>query len=90
MGSIKIPSVSLSGIGKRENGILARDAIKQVVTKYTSVAEGKAKTAGMFNAAEGVVNGVIDVGEGALDIVVDDVGGEIEDLGKSIGGLFSE
>ena len=89
MGSVKIPSVSLSGIGQRENGILARDAIKQVITKYTSVAEGKAQTAGLFSAAEGVVEAVVDVGEGTLG-AVEDVGAEIEDIGKSIGGLFLE
>ncbi len=75
LGSITIPPVSLSGIGKRQNGVVAADAIKQVLTKYMSVAERKADTTGLINTNSSIV---------------DAVGGEIKDLGKSIGGLFGD
>ena len=46
LGSVNIPAVKLSGIGRKQNGVLARDAITQVITKYMSVAEKEAGSAG--------------------------------------------
>ncbi len=48
LGSIKIPAINLSGIGERENGVLAKEAIIQVVTKYIGVAQREANKAGMM------------------------------------------
>ena len=48
LGSIKIPAINLSGIGEKENGILAKEAIVQVVTKYIGVAQREANQAGLM------------------------------------------
>lgn len=48
LGSIKIPAINLSGIGTRENGVLAKEAIIQVVTQYIGVAQREANKAGML------------------------------------------
>lgn len=48
LGSIKIPAINLSGIGEKENGVLAKEAIIQVITKYIGVAQREANKAGMF------------------------------------------
>lgn len=76
LGSIKIPSINLSGIGRRENGILAKDAITQVITKYISVAEKKADRAGFLK------------GTGEVEKAVGQAKKDFKKLGKDIGGLF--
>lgn len=76
VGSVQIPSVSLSGIGVRENGVLAKEAIAQILSKYISTAESKASTAGFFNGVDQV------------EKLIEGVGKEVKDIGKNIGNLF--
>ncbi|MEM6781620.1 MAG: hypothetical protein AAF569_07130 [Pseudomonadota bacterium] len=65
LGTINIPSVRLSGIGRKENGVLARDAITQIITKYMSVAEKEANQAGYLKGVTKEVE--------KIEKVVDDV-----------------
>lgn len=58
MASVKIPSINLSGIGRKENGVLAREAIVQIITKYINVAQKEANQAGMLKGIEGEVGEV--------------------------------
>lgn len=78
LGKVKIPAVSLSGIGVRQNGVVAKDAITQIITKYISVAESKAGSAGLLGEAR------------AIEKRVNEVGNELKQLGKNLGGIFGK
>jgi hypothetical protein len=84
MGSIKIPAINLSGIGTRENGVLAREAIVQVVTKYIGVAQKEANKAGMLKGLP--TEELQKVQGGLMDKAKDDV----DQLKNDIGNLFKK
>jgi hypothetical protein len=50
VASIKIPAVNLSGIGSKDNGVLAQEAVGQILVKYLGVAEREAGQAGMLSS----------------------------------------
>lgn len=68
VASIKIPTVYVSGIGSRENGVLARDAVSQILVKYIAAAEREAGQAGMFSA-----NGAVEELKDAVDNAAKDI-----------------
>lgn len=72
IGSINIPPVKLSGIGKRQNGVLAREAITQIITQYLSVAEKEASRQGYLKGMDGQI--------GEIEKTVDDVKGSIKSI----------
>lgn len=75
--NIKVPAVHLQGIGRRENGILAREAIVQVLTQYLNIAQKQAGSAGLL---EGIA--------GQPKDLMDKAGEDVKELGKDIKGLF--
>lgn len=54
LGSIKIPPVTLRGIGTKENGVLAEEAIKQIITQYFDIAQNTAQSSGYLEGLAGV------------------------------------
>jgi hypothetical protein len=54
LSTVKIPPVTLTGIGTKENGVLAKDAIKQILTQYLDIASKKANTAGFLQGMTGI------------------------------------
>lgn len=62
VASISIPVVRVSGIGARNNGVLAREAVSQVLVQYIKAAEREAGQAGYFSAS-----GVVDEFKDAID-----------------------
>lgn len=54
LGSVKIPPVTLRGIGKKENGVLAEEAIKQIITQYLHIAQNTAQSSGYLKGLAGV------------------------------------
>jgi len=90
LGSIQIPAISLSGLGQRENGILAKDAITQVITKYLSAAQSKANNAGFMKGKEEIEKMLKGSMDGALDGALGGASDELKNVGKSIGGMFGK
>lgn len=82
LGSVKIPAINLSGIGARENGVLAREAIVQVITKYIGVAQKEANQAGML---KGLPTEELQKIQGGL---VEKAKDEVNELKESIGDIF--
>lgn len=74
IGSINLPPVRISGIGNNSNGALAQDAVEQIVLQYLKAAETEARRAGAL---------------GGVDAVVKDVEDAVNDVTKSIKGLFN-
>lgn len=68
LGSVTIPSVRLSGIGRKQNGVLARGAITQIIAKYMNIAQKEANQAGYL---KGVTKEVEKI-EKAVDDVKND------------------
>ncbi|HPF79100.1 MAG TPA: hypothetical protein PLF01_07380 [Alphaproteobacteria bacterium] len=74
IGSIDLPPVRISGIGTKSNGVLAREAVAQIIIQYLGQAETAARKAGAM---------------GGADAVLDNVKGAVDDAAKSIKGLFN-
>jgi hypothetical protein len=81
LGSIDIPAISFSNIGKKDKGVLAKEAITQILTKYMSVAEKNAGTAGFLKGIGGNVEKTIKGTENQIK----NIGKDFE---KNIGGIF--
>ncbi len=72
VGSINIPPVRISGIGVRENGALAKDAARQIITQYVGAAERASRKAGLLD----------------IDSVAKDLGDAVDNAAKDIKKLF--
>jgi hypothetical protein len=84
LGSIKIPAINLNGIGEKENGVLAKEAIVQVITKYIGVAQREANKAGMM---KGLPTEELQKIQGGL---VEKAKDDVEKLKGDIGNLFKK
>ncbi len=75
-----LPDLHLSGIGERENGVVASDALKQIFGAISSSAQQAATT----GAVGDLLGGAVDVGENVVkeleDKVVDEVGDRLKGL----------
>ena len=65
VAAVQIPAVRLSGIGSKDNGVLARDAVSQILVQYLAAAEREAGQAGMLST--GVVKDIKDAVDNAKD-----------------------
>ena len=74
IGSIKLPSVRVSGIGQRDNGVLAEDAVRQIMVKYLKSAENQIRREGLL---------------GNVDAVVKEVEDAVDDVKNTLKGLFN-
>lgn len=74
IGSIKLPPVRVSGIGQNSNGALAQDAVSQVLVQYLKAAESQANREGLLKNADALVNDIKD---------------SVDDVTKSIKGIFN-
>jgi hypothetical protein len=81
LSPVNIPPVTLTGIGTKENGILAKDAIKQILTQYLNIASKQANSAGFLEGLSGV--NIEDVKQQAKDKIEGEIGDKI---GDKIGG----
>ena len=68
VASISIPAVRISGIGTRQNGVLAREAVSQILVKYIKAAEREAGQAGMLSG-----DGIVKEFKGAIDDAAKDI-----------------
>lgn len=98
---VNMPNIVLIGIGKKENGVLAKEAVAQVMSQVLKEAQEVAAGSGFLQGLStdalkdiGVqqIQGVTDQLKGRLPGELgDNVGGEIEDKAKdAIKGLFGE
>lgn len=53
--SITLPAVRLSGIGQRDNGILAKEAVRQIMDKYLKQAQAAVRKKGLTGNADAAV-----------------------------------
>lgn len=74
IGSIKLPAVRVSGIGQRDNGVIAQDAVRQVMMQYLKTAENKVRREGLLGNADAVIKEVEDA---------------VDDVKNTLKGLFN-
>lgn len=88
--SVVVPDIILTGIGKKENGILAREAVVQVMSKVLNVAQKAAGNAGFYQGLS--PEALKDIGAGQIDgikdRIKDKIGGDVGDVKDKIKGLF--
>ena len=86
VGTITVPAVRLSGIGARENGIVARDAIAQIWNTLASRLSKSALQAGFF---EGLSSDALkDLGAATVKKLKGDLRGEAERAKENFKRLF--
>lgn len=56
IGSINVPPVTLSGIGVRDNGVHAKEAVRQVIKAYLKQAERQISKEGLLIDKDEVIN----------------------------------
>ena len=59
IGTIKVPPVRISGIGTKSNGVLAKEAVSQILLQYVRAAEREATKAGAYGGLKGAVDGAV-------------------------------
>ena len=79
IGSFKLPTVRVSGIGQNSNGAIAQDAVTQIAMVYLKAAEAEVRQQGLSAGVQGLLKEV----EGSLDVE-----GTLDDAAKSLQGLF--
>ena len=86
LAPITVPDILLTGVGKKENGILVNEAIAQVwqhlSTKFSSAASGAGFYEGMSSEA------LKEIGATQMKNFKDQVNEGVNEFGKSLKGLF--
>ena len=85
---ITVPQFVLKGIGKKENGVLAKEAVAQIWAGLMPHIEKSASQAGFYNGLSS--DALKDLGLSQADSIKQKVKDEINNLGKSLGGLFGD
>lgn len=77
IGTIKLPAVRLSGIGTKSNGVLAKEAVSQILIEYIRAAEKQISKEGLLVDKDAVINK-------AKDKVNEKVNDSLKDITKDI------
>lgn len=87
---IAIPSLTLRGIGRKQNGVLAEDAVKQIMTPLLKSLSKSAGNAGFYKGLS--ADTLKDLGQSQLNTVKDKVSKElgvnVDEVTKGLKGLF--
>ena len=84
LSPVNIPEITMTGIGQKENGIPAREAIIQVLTRFSDTATKQASQSGYLQGMDSAVLKDIQGTKDMLDKAKDD----FRQLGKDLKGLF--
>jgi hypothetical protein len=88
MAPIKVPDVVLTGIGAKENGVLASEAIGQI---WAHVAEEVSQAANEAGYYQGVSPDALDdLGVGQIEVLKEQIKQDIDDLGDNLKKMFDE
>jgi DNA-binding transcriptional regulator YdaS (Cro superfamily) len=74
IGAIKLPAFRVSGIGKNTNGVLAKDAVRQIMIQYIKSAERQVSREGLWGEADAIIKNVEDA---------------VDDVKETFKGLFN-
>ncbi len=85
---IIVPDITLNNIGQKENGILAREAIAQILDHILKTLNKSSGQAGFLNGLS--KDTLKDMGQSQIDGVKDQVKDEIKNIGNQIKGIFGK
>jgi len=90
--TVSVPDIILTGIGEKQNGILAREAIAQVFQGVMKKVNAAAGNAGFFQGMS--AEGLKDIGRSQVNQVKDQILNDVKDatgsVGDSIKGIFGD
>jgi len=85
---ITVPDINLRGIGTKENGVLAREAIGQIWNAISKSVSSGANSAGFY---QGISPDILqDIGVGQVKSLKENFKKDIDHLGKDIKGIFGD
>ena len=86
LNSVKVAPVRLNGIGVKENGILAREAVTQIMAPLLETFSQAAGDAGLYQGMS--PDALREMGVGQVEILKDQILKEVDDIGAGIKKLF--
>lgn len=86
MGSVNVPPVVLRGIGTKDNGVLAKDAIQQVMTQLLKSFSKTASQAGFYEGLS--ADALREIGQTHAQDLKDQIESGLDDLSNDFKGLF--
>jgi hypothetical protein len=89
---VNVPPIALSGIGTKENGVLANEAIAQIWTHISKKIETQALQAGLLEGVsdEALKDMELGFGQRFQDNLKETVQEKVDTLGKNIDSIFNE
>lgn len=86
LSPVTVPDIELTGIGRKENGVLAQEAIVQVWSALSKNFSQAANGAGFY---EGLATDILDeIGAGQIEGIKSKISEGINEVGKSLKGFF--
>lgn len=83
---VAIPGFQLTGIGEKQNGILAQEAVKQIFSQLIENSSDAAANAGFYQGLS--KDALKDLGAAQLDSIKNNLTDEIDNIGNSLKGMF--
>ncbi len=88
LAPITIPDINLNGIGTKENGVLAKEAIGQIWNRISKSVSKSANGAGFY---QGISEDALkDVGVSEIQSLKENFKKDMDDLGEGVKGLFGD
>lgn len=86
VSAVVVPDIVLTGIGKKENGVLAQEAIIQIWNQLSKRFSATAMNAGFYQGMD--VDALKELGASQMEILKNKVSDGLDDVGSKIKGLF--
>lgn len=86
LNPVTVPDIQLTGVGQKENGILAREAIAQIADYVFKKFNQASGSAGFLNGLSS--DALKDMGQAQIDVVKDQIKDEVKNIGNQLKGLF--
>lgn len=83
---VAIPGFQLTGIGEKQNGVLAQEAVKQIFSQLIENSSDAAANAGFYQGLS--KDALKDLGAAQLDSIKNNLTDEIDNIGSSLKGMF--
>lgn len=84
--AVRVPDLTLRGIGRKENGILVNDALRQVMTPFLKSVSKAAGSAGFYDGLS--TEALKEIGTGQVNAIKDEINREVDKVTNGLKGLF--
>lgn len=84
---VNVPAVNMSGIGKRENGIVAGEAVEQVINALLEKSSDAAGSAGYYEGLS--ADALKDMGVSQVEQLKNQINDEVDKIGENLKNIFN-